>query len=178
MTNILESEIIKGVYIAHLRPFGDERGSFRETFRREWFPQRNWDRVQSNCSHSSKGVLRGLHYHFNQCDYWFVPRGHIRAALFDMRPDSATYMASQAIDMGEKYELGLFIPIGVAHGFATLEDATLLYTVDNYYDGQDEFGVAWNDPVLQLDWGLSEPLISERDLSNPFYAEIPQEHRY
>ncbi len=177
MTTITESTLISGVYIAQLRAFGDDRGTFRETFRREWFPQRSWDTFQTNCSHSQKGVLRGLHYHFKQVDYWYCPRGLIRAALFDMRPDSPTYMATQTLDMGEKQDNGLFIPIGVAHGFATLEDATLMYIVDNYYNGGDEFGVAWNDPTLGIDWGLDSPIVSGRDQQNRLYENIPQNER-
>ena len=177
MSEIIESDVISGVYITHLRSFGDDRGSFRETFRKDWFPQRSWEIFQTNCSHSMKGVLRGLHYHFNQVDYWYVPRGRVRAALFDMRPDSPTYMATQTVDMGEENDIGLFIPIGVAHGFATLEDATLMYIVDNYYDGDDEFGVAWNDPALGIDWGLADPVVSGRDQQNRPYNEIPDEER-
>jgi dTDP-4-dehydrorhamnose 3,5-epimerase len=70
-------------------------------------------------------------------------------------------------------QLGLFIPIGVAHGFLALTDATLTYVVDNYYDGRDEFGVAWNDPDLGLDWGTSTPTISPRDQANPRLRDIP-----
>jgi dTDP-4-dehydrorhamnose 3,5-epimerase len=177
MTVIRESDKIAGVFIAELRAFGDERGSFREVFRKEWFPQRSWDVVQSNCSHSAAGVLRGLHYHFNQVDYWYVTRGHIRAALFDMRPDSPTFMATQTVDMGAGNDRGLFIPIGVAHGFATLADATLMYIVDNYYDGGDEFGVAWNDPALGIDWGVDEPIVSGRDQSNLPFDRIAAANR-
>lgn len=175
MNHLIESNKIKGVIIAKLSSYGDDRGSFREIFRREWLPQRSWDILQSNCSHSQAGVLRGLHYHFHQVDYWYVPRGTIRAALFDMRPDSPTYMATQTIDMGGVNDIGLFIPIGVAHGFATLTDATLIYFVDNYYNSLDEFGVAWNDPALGIDWGLQEPTLSGRDQKNRPYAEIPAE---
>lgn len=177
MTTLTESTLISGVYIAQLQAFGDGRGSFRETFRRDWFPQRSWDNVQTNCSHSQQGVLRGLHYHFKQVDYWYCPRGLIRAALFDMRPGSPTYMSIQTLDMGEENDVGLFIPIGVAHGFATLEDATLLYIVDNYYDGGDEFGVRWNDPELGIEWGLSKPIVSGRDQKNNLYENIPQNQR-
>ena len=172
---LIESEKISGVMIAHLTAYGDDRGSFRETFRKEWFPQRSWDNFQTNCSHSMAGVLRGLHYHFHQVDYWYVPRGTIRAALFDMRPNSPTYMATQTIDMGEENDLGLFIPIGVAHGFATLTDATLMYIVDNYFDGSDEYGVAWNDPALGIDWGLENPVISGRDQKNLVYKMVSAE---
>lgn len=173
MPHIVESDRIAGVMINHLRAFGDDRGSFRELFRKEWFPQRSWEKVQSNCSFSTAGVLRGLHYHFQQVDYWYVPHGTIRAALFDMRPASPTYLATQTIDMGEQNDIGLFIPIGVAHGFATLTDAKLVYIVDNYYDSSDEFGVLWNDPALGIDWGLREPVLSGRDQRNPLFRDVP-----
>ncbi len=173
MTQIEESPVISGVYVAHLRPFADERGRFMETFRKEWFPQRSWEKMQSNRSDSRAGVLRGLHYHHHQVDYWYVLRGSIRAGLVDLRPTSTTYLATQTVEMGAQNEIGLFIPIGVAHGFVTLTDATLTYIVDSYYDGgADEFGVAWNDPEISLDWGIAEPIVSPRDAQNPFLKDI------
>lgn len=175
MPTIKESTHIAGVYIAQLRPFADERGRFIETFRKEWFPQRTWNVIQSNRSDSKAGVLRGLHYHHHQVDYWYVQFGRIRAGLFDLRPSSPTYRAAQTLVMGD--ELGLFIPIGVAHGFLTLEDATLTYVVDNYYDGRDELGVAWNDPDVGLDWGVTKPVLSPRDQNNPRLRDIPAEAR-
>ncbi|MCA9960006.1 MAG: dTDP-4-dehydrorhamnose 3,5-epimerase family protein, partial [Anaerolineales bacterium] len=101
MTVIEESTLISGVYVARLRGFGDERGRFMETFRKEWFPQRSWDIIQTNRSDSQVGVLRGLHYHHHQVDYWYVPRGRIRAGMVDLRPFSPTYMATQTIEMGD-----------------------------------------------------------------------------
>ena len=173
MTNLLTtSTLISGVIIANPKSFGDDRGRFREIFRKEWFPQRSWDNMQSNCSQSSKGVLRGLHYHFRQVDYWYVPSGKLRAGLFDLRPSSPTYGATQTIDMGEENDIGLFIPVGVAHGFSALTDVTMMYIVDNYYDNSDEFGVKWNDPKLGIDWGLDDPIVSERDLHNPNWADV------
>jgi dTDP-4-dehydrorhamnose 3,5-epimerase len=177
MTTITESTLISGVYVVELQSFGDDRGSFREFFRKEWFAQRSWGDFQTNCSHSKAGVLRGLHYHFHQVDYWFVPRGTIRAALFDMRPNSPTFMNTQTVDMGEANERGLFIPIGVAHGFATLTDASLVYVVDNYFDGSDEYGVAWNDPALTIDWGLENPVVSGRDQNNPLFKDVEDGNR-
>lgn len=168
----MESEHIEGLMIADLKVFGDSRGNFREVFRREWFPQRSWDKLQSNGSRSKQGVLRGLHYHFKQVDYWYVAEGMLRAALFDMRPDSSTYMATHTIDMGGENEIGIFIPVGVAHGFAALTDVSMFYFVDNYYDGEDEFGVAWNDPALGIDWGVVDPIVSERDQTNLPYAQL------
>lgn len=167
---------IAGVQIVRPRVFEDERGRFMETFRREWFPDTDWARFQTNRSDSRAGVLRGLHYHFNQVDYWYVLNGQIRAALVDLRPDSPTYMQSATLDMGGTANIGLFIPIGVAHGFAALTDCTLSYIVNNYYDGGDEFGVAWDDPHFNLDWGVTDPLISPRDAANPRLDAIAPEN--
>ncbi len=175
MPTITESPKIPGVHIVHLRPFADARGRFIEIFRKEWFPQRSWAAVQSNRSESAAGVLRGLHYHHHQVDYWHVIQGKIQAALLDLRRSSPTFGVSQMIDMGQDDMLGLFIPIGVAHGFVSLTEATLLYYVDNYYDGADEFGVAWNDPDLGLSWPIAAPIVSERDAGNPRLGDIPRD---
>lgn len=173
MSNIQESTIIKDVQIAHLKPFGDERGRFMETFRKEWFPQRSWEIIQTNRSDSKAGVLRGLHYHFQQVDYWYVISGKIRAGLVDLRPHSSTFGRAQTLEMGEENQVGVFIPIGVAHGFVALTDVTLIYVVDNYYNGADEFGVAWNDPEVAIPWGVESPLLSPRDAVNPHLRDIP-----
>ncbi len=175
MPHIKESMLISGVFIVQLKGFGDERGRFIETFRKEWFPQRSWEIVQSNRSDSKAGVLRGLHYHHHQVDYWYTINGRIRVGLVDLRRSSLTYMAKQTIEMGNGHEIGLFVPNGVAHGFVAITDATLAYIVDNYYNGSDENGVAWDDPDINLDWGISNPLISNRDASNPYLSEIPLE---
>ena len=165
---------IHGVMTVTLQAIGDDRGRFMETFRKEWFPGANWDRLQSNRSDSSAGVLRGLHYHFKQVDYWLALRGRIRVGLVDLRRSSPTYLASASLDMGADNLLGLFIPEGVAHGFAALTDCTLIYIVNNYYDGgADEFGIAWNDPQAAIDWGVADPALSPRDLNNPLIADIP-----
>ncbi len=131
MPDIVDSTIIKAVQIVILSSFADERGRFLETFRQEWFPQRSWQLVQSNRSDSKAGVLRGLHYHFKQVDYWYVVGGKIRAGLCDLRQNSPTFGATETVEMGEENQVGLFIPIGVAHGFVALTNATLIYIVDN-----------------------------------------------
>lgn len=173
MTDWLQTTPIEGVLVVPLQLFSDERGRFMETFRREWFPQVSWDRMQSNRSESKAGVLRGLHYHFHQIDYWFCAAGHIRAGLVDLRADSPTYRVAHTVEMGESHLVGLFIPVGVAHGFYALTDCTLFYTVNNYYDGTDEMGVAWDDPALNVAWHVpTAPLLSPRDASNPRLADI------
>ena len=173
MTTIETVEEIDGVQIAQLTAYADERGRFMETFRKEWFPQRSWERIQCNRSDSRQGVMRGLHYHHHQIDYWVVTAGTIRAALVDIRKESPTYLNTLQIEMGEMNNIGLFIPSGVAHGFIALTDFTLIYTVDNYFDGGvDEYGVAWTDPRFGFDWVIAYPLLSERDKNNPLLSEI------
>jgi dTDP-4-dehydrorhamnose 3,5-epimerase len=177
MTRIIKSEQIIGVKFAHLKAFCDDRGRFLETFRKEWFPERAWEIFQANRSDSVAGVLRGLHYHFNQIDYWYAPKGRIRVGLADLRQGSPTYGATQVLEIGDGHDIGVFIPVGVAHGFYALTDATLTYLVDNYYDGADELGVAWNDPQLNVAWGVENPILSDRDSQNPVLTDILPDKR-
>ncbi len=177
MPQVEESALIKDVYTVNFQTFGDERGQFMETFRKEWFPQCSWDIVQTNRSESVGGVIRGLHYHFHQVDYWMVAAGTIRADLYDMRPDSPTQGVSQTVKMGGDNKVGLFIPIGVAHGFVTLSDAVLIYIVDNYYNGNDEHGIAWDDSEIAMPWSVESPVISPRDANNPLLKDIPLDKR-
>jgi dTDP-4-dehydrorhamnose 3,5-epimerase len=101
-------------------------------------------------------------------------KGQIRAALFDLRPNSPTFKQAQTIDLNADNRTGLFIPIGVAHGFAGLSDRLILtYVVDNYYDSSDEFGIKWNDPALGIDWGVKDAIVSGRDAANPLFNDIP-----
>ena len=168
------STLIEGVYTVPIRAYADERGRFMETFRREWFPWINWDKMQGNRSDSKQNVLRGLHYHLHQIDYWYVSQGMIRMAMVDLRPASASYMSVETLEIGENNNRGVFVPVGVAHGFLALTDATLTYLVNNYYDGgADERGVAWNDPALAVPWGIQQPLLSDRDARNRLLKDIP-----
>lgn len=176
MPIIEESTQIQGVFLARLKAHEDDRGRFWETFRKEWFPHRSWAILQTNRSDSKQNVLRGLHYHHKQVDYWYVVNGKIRAGLADLRPHSPTWLATQTVEMSAENNLGLFIPVGVAHGFLALENSTLIYVVDNYYDGDDEFGIAWNDPNLKINWAVSNPILSPRDQKNPTLEDIPPHH--
>jgi dTDP-4-dehydrorhamnose 3,5-epimerase len=173
MPEIIASANIQGVYHVRLGVYEDERGRFLETFRKSWFPQRNWGNVQVNRSESRAGVLRGLHYHFRQVDYWHVLRGSLRAGLVDVRPDSPTFKHTEIVPMSGAVGEGLFIPCGVAHGFVALTDVLMTYVVDNYYDPGDEHGIAWNDPDLALEWGVVQPVLSGRDRQNPRLAAVP-----
>jgi dTDP-4-dehydrorhamnose 3,5-epimerase len=174
MPFISKSTAIPGILIAELRPFADDRGRFTETFRKEWFPQRTWANIQTNRSDSRAGVLRGLHYHFHQVDYWYLMSGRIRVGLVDLRRSSPCFRRTETIEMDAADSRGLYIPVGVAHGFLALTDVTLFYIVDNYYDGADEFGLVWNDPEIVVPWKpTSAPLISGRDAANPRFEDIP-----
>lgn len=172
MPAITELAQIAGVKVVNLKAFGDERGCFTETFRTEWFPERTWSQIQSNRSDSSAGVLRGLHYHFRQVDYWYVLQGRIRIGLADLRVASPTHGASTVLDVDGATPQGIFIPSGVAHGYLALTPATIIYIVDCFYDGSDELGVAWNDPELAVNWQVSDPILSERDRKNPLWCKI------
>ena len=170
-----ESEQIADVYTLDLQVFGDDRGRFSEMFRDAWFPQRPWKQTQVNRSHSVANTLRGLHYHHKQADYWHCLAGTLRVGLYDLRSWSPTYGVSQTIDVSGEDFTGVFIPPGIAHGFYSVTDLTLIYVVDNYYDGADELGVAWNDPALGLDWQIpGTPILSERDMANPLLSALPQ----
>ena len=173
----VESDHIEGVYTVDLNAISEPRGMFAETFRAEWFPQRDWTRLQCNRSESIAGVLRGRHYHHRQADYWHCVSGELRVGLFDLRVSSATRGQGEVLEMAGGHPQGLLIPPGVAHGYLSVTDITLIYVVDHYYDGgADEFGVAWDDSALGLNWDYaSQPLVSERDAGNPLLAYIAPE---
>jgi len=172
VAEISESKIIRDVI--HVVPdvHGDERGRFVETYRRSWFPLGR-EMVQANRSDKAEGAVVGLHYHLHQADYWYATRGRARVVLYDLRVGSPTEGALELIDLGAG-ERGVFIPPGVAHGFASLTDMTLTYLVDSYYNAHDELGVAWDDPDIAADWGAADPVLSDRDRANPRKSQIPE----
>ncbi len=172
MTTITASELIADVIIVAPTVHADERGRFVETYRRSWFPLGR-EMVQGSRSDKEAGALVGLHYHLHQADYWYVPRGTALVVLHDLREGSPTDGATLALEIGEVHEVGVFIPPGVAHGFAALTDMTLTYLVDSYYNPADELGVAWDDPEIGADWRLIDPVVSERDRANPARSAIP-----
>lgn len=161
---------IHGAHRIDLRAHPDERGSFTEAYRRAWLPEMR-EMVQGNLSRSRANVLRGLHFHRRQTDYWLLVEGVYHVGLFDLRRGSPTEGAGALIRLGAEDRATLFLPPGVAHGFYAETDLTLLYLVDEYYTGEDEFGVAWDDPGLGIAWPSSDPILSERDRTNPSLEE-------
>lgn len=174
--DIEQCAAIEGVVLVRPVSHGDERGRFTETYRRSWFPQGR-EMVQGNRSDKQAGSLVGLHYHLRQADYWYATRGVARVVLHDLREGSPTEGNTFCFDMGDGNECGVYIPPGVGHGFAALTDLTVTYMVDRYYDPADELGVAWDDPQLAADWGVSDPVCSARDRTNPRRAELPPDRR-
>jgi len=93
--------------------------------------------------------------------------------LHDLRQGSPTDRVTEVLELSAESCRGVFIPPGVAHGFASLTDLTLTYLVDSYYNAGDELGVAWDDPVIAADWGVTDPVLSKRDQANPARDELP-----
>jgi dTDP-4-dehydrorhamnose 3,5-epimerase len=178
---------LPGVRYGQLNRLADSRGSFMEIWRASAFG--DLDRevagladarfVQANLSTSAPGVLRGLHYHRRQLDYWTVVSGRALVALVDVRPVIADLNARAIVETRELAAgQTVTIPTGVAHGFLALEPLQLLYLVTNEYDGSDELGFAWDDPAVGVPWpavpgtGDGRPILSDRDRANPTLAEL------
>jgi dTDP-4-dehydrorhamnose 3,5-epimerase len=153
---------IPGTTLTTLETHADERGSFAEIMRAAGFPNAF---VPANHSRSRAGVLRGLHYHRHQADLWYVVRGRMQVGLADLRKRrSRPATASLVLDSDDP--AALYVPPGVAHGFLALTDLDLIYFVTRYFDATDEFGVAWDDPALNIPWENPDPVLSERDRAN------------
>jgi dTDP-4-dehydrorhamnose 3,5-epimerase len=162
--------MIHGVTVFDLRSLPDERGSFTELYRASIGPN---PVRQMNLSFSRATVLRGMHFHRRQSDYWVFVTGRAFVALYDLRLGSPTEGDAQTLEHeGEVQLTGLFVPPGVAHGFCALTDVHLLYLVSDEYAGDDEFGFAWNDPDLPITWPVSAPLVSARDALAPSLAKV------
>jgi dTDP-4-dehydrorhamnose 3,5-epimerase len=174
VATIVPSDVIDGVVVVQPDIHGDERGIFIETYRRQWFPGGR-EMIQGNRGDRRAGAVVGLHYHLHQADYWYVPYGRCRVVLHDLREGGPTDRKTLTIDVGS--EPGIYIPPGVAHGFAALTDMTITYLVDGYYNPADELGVAWDDPEVGADWGLADPVLSARDQANPRRADLPEGRR-
>jgi dTDP-4-dehydrorhamnose 3,5-epimerase len=166
---------IDGVLLFSLTTHPDNRGSFTEDYRRSWIPGGR-EMVQGNISVSKANVLRGLHFHREQADWWNFYTGAAVVGLHDLRVGSPTGGVGLALRLDTDEGLnGLYIPRGVAHGFYAERDVMLHYMVDNYYTGADEFGITWDDPGLGIDWTATDPILSDRDKANPSLDEVLQD---
>lgn len=134
--------------------------------------------VQDNHSRSSKGTVRGLHYQLRhaQAKLCRVVEGQALDVAVDIRVGSPTFGKWTSVLLSADKQNQIYIPAGFAHGFAALtETVQLLYKCGDFYDPSDEHGIFWNDPDLAISWGVSNPLISEKDARYPTLAAMPRE---
>ena len=170
---------LDGLFELEPKVFGDERGYFFESYRREVYQELGIenDFVQDNESFSVKGTLRGLHYQeepFAQAKLVRVVKGKVLDVALDIRKDSPTFgKHHQVILDAEKHNMFL-VPAGFAHGFVALEDSVFFYKCSNYYNKEKEGGILWNDPSLGIDWGIEDPIVSDKDRLLPTFEVYKQ----
>lgn len=159
----------------------DERGFFSETYSRRALAEAGIDTefVQDNHSLSvPPGTLRGLHFQAPpaaQAKLVRVVRGAIFDVAVDIRAGSPSYGRHVSCRLSAKEWNQLYVPVGFAHGFCTLEpDTEVIYKVSGYYAPEHDRGLLWNDPALAIDWPVSEPLLSEKDRSHPLLRQMPE----
>jgi dTDP-4-dehydrorhamnose 3,5-epimerase len=171
---------IDGLVLIAPRVIPDDRGFFFETFRANEYSELGIDVpfVQDNHSRSVRGTVRALHFQLQpgQAKLVRAARGAIWDVAVDLRKESPTYGTYEAFELSDENAHQLFVPVGFAHGFCvTSEIADVSYKVSSYYEGSTERGIAFDDPAIGIDWPAAEPLVSDRDRSNPTLAEIAPE---
>ncbi|WP_317933060.1 dTDP-4-dehydrorhamnose 3,5-epimerase [Halioxenophilus sp. WMMB6] len=169
---------LKDVVIIEPKVFGDERGFFLETYQQERYREQagiELPFVQDNHSRSGKGVLRGLHFQVSrpQGKLVRVVRGEVYDVAVDINPNSPTYGQYEGVILSETNKRQFWVPPGYAHGFLVLSEvADFEYKCTDYYDPSDEGGIIWNDPMVNIDWPLTDPKLSAKDAVLPTLAEL------
>ena len=176
--NIIETNLA-GLLVIEPKVFEDSRGYFLESYSSKTFKEYGIDVnfVQDNQSLSCKGTLRGLHFQnapYEQAKLVRVITGSIIDVAVDIRKDSKTYGKYYSIELNGENKKMLYIPDGFAHGFLTLQDNTIVqYKCSNVYNKESEGGIMWNDPDINIDWGLTdEPIISDKDKNNVMFKDL------
>lgn len=168
---------IEGLIELIPRVFDDERGYFFESYNKPLFASLGlpMEFVQDNQSFSVKGVLRGLHMQhepFAQGKLVRVITGQVLDVAVDLRPDSPTFGQYETFLLDAKLANMAYIPEGFAHGFVALEDSIFSYKCTNVYNKASESGIRWDDPDLNIDWGISNPIVSEKDQELKLLREV------
>lgn len=159
----------EGLFVIQPRIFRDERGYFFESWNKDQFASHGLflDFVQDNQSMSTAGVLRGLHFQhkpWEQGKLVRVLQGAVLDVVVDLRKDQPTFGQHFKLHMNAQDHTMLWIPPGFAHGFLTLEDQTIfVYKCTKAYNRDAEGSIAWNDPDLAIDWGYTNPMVSDKD---------------
>jgi dTDP-4-dehydrorhamnose 3,5-epimerase len=161
-----------------IRPkiFSDDRGFFRETFRKPLYHQAgiDCDFVQDNHSFSKRGTVRGMHFQRSpgQAKLVTVMQGKIFDVFVDIRRNSPTFGKWDGCYLDAALSEQIFIPVGFAHGFCVVSDeAHVCYKVSNLYDPAEERNFRFDDPFVAIEWPIETPLLSERDRKSPFLKE-------
>lgn len=172
---------LDGVVIIEPDVFGDNRGFFMESWNKKKMAEAglDYDFVQDNHSKSTvKGTLRGVHFQKGdkaQAKLVRCVKGAVLDVAVDLRRNSPTFKQWVGVELSEENKKQLLIPRGFGHGFVTLtDDVEFLYKADNYYAPEADAGIRWNDPEIGVEWGVENPILSEKDKKNPFLknAEI------
>ncbi|MBZ5526357.1 MAG: dTDP-4-dehydrorhamnose 3,5-epimerase [Acidobacteriia bacterium] len=168
---------LPGVCLLQPRLFSDSRGFFLESYHRDKFAALGIADtfVQDNHSRSTRGVLRGLHYQLRhpQAKLCRVIEGEVLDVAVDVRLGSPTFGKSASVLLTAQNHAQIYIPAGFAHAFLVLSDsAQFLYKCSDFYDPADEHGILWNDLALNIPWGLSDPILSEKDRKNIPLAQV------
>lgn len=169
---------LDGVVILEPAVFGDHRGFFMESWSKRTLEEAGlfYDFVQDNHSSSTvKGTLRGIHFQRGdkaQAKLVRCAKGAVLDVAVDLRPSSPTYKKWVAVELSAENKKQLLIPRGFGHGFVTLTDEVeFLYKADNYYAPEADGGIRWNDPELAIDWGVEEPILSQKDANSPWLKD-------
>jgi dTDP-4-dehydrorhamnose 3,5-epimerase len=157
--------------------YQDDRGWFYESYKETTFRQFgiNYNFVQENQSYSRKGVIRGLHFQrapYAQAKLASVSIGKVLDVVVDLRPGSTTFGQVYSCVLDSERRNMLMVPDGFAHGFSALEDTIFHYKCSNYYHKESEGGIIYNDPQLNIDWVVKDPIVSAKDLKLPTLEEF------
>lgn len=169
---------IDGLFVIKPTIFTDSRGYFFESYNKKNFEDiiGTPNFVQDNQSSSDKHVLRGLHYQkppFSQAKLVRVVKGTVLDVAVDIRKDSKTYGQNVQIELSAENNLQFWIPEGFAHGFLSLKDNTILqYKCTNYYSANHDAAIRWNDSNLNIQWGIENPKLSEKDKVASFFKDL------
>ena len=169
---------LEGVVIIEPDVFGDNRGFFMESWNKNKMEEAGlyYDFVQDNHSKSTvKGTLRGIHFQKDdkaQAKLVRCIKGAVLDVAVDLRKNSPTFKQWVGVELSAENKKQLLIPRGFGHGFVTLtDDVEFLYKADNYYAPEADAGIRWNDPNLGVEWGVENPILSEKDKKNPLLKD-------
>ena len=175
--NVIETKL-PGVVIVEPQVFGDHRGWFMESWSQKTMADNglNVNFVQDNQSYTArKGTLRGIHfqqYPMAQTKLVRVTRGAVMDVAVDLRKDSPTYRQWVAVELSAENKKQLLIPQGFGHAFLTLtDDVEFVYKCDNFYSKEHDRNIRFDDPELGVEWGIADPILSEKDAAAPFLKD-------